>query len=137
MKRYDKVIERMKDLYRCSQFFKMDLRRLIGYKKEEWLLEIKKENSYLNFETKLSGILKKEIESCIYEVVPKKYIFSFELYNKFFNYFELFLSMENNQLIELQRESREIDNIDLLVINLAKEAGFIKEDKYELMRKKK
>jgi len=35
MKRYDKVIVQMKELYKCTQFFKMDLRRLIGYKKEE------------------------------------------------------------------------------------------------------
>jgi len=134
MKRYDKVIERMKDLYRCSQFFKMDLRRLMGYKKEEWLLEINKELQYLKFEKKLSKILNSEM--IFYNKVPKNYIFSFSLYNKLFYYFEILISIENNQLLEFNKDARILDNVDTLIINLAKKGDFITVNKYELMCKK-
>jgi len=43
MRKYEEEIERMENLYKCRQFFIMDMRRLMGYEKEEWLLHYKRE----------------------------------------------------------------------------------------------
>jgi len=63
-------------------------------------------------------------------------MFTFGFYNRIFYNFELLISIRNNQLLELQKESRVLDNIDTLVVNLAKEAGFIRKDKYMLLKAK-
>jgi len=43
MRKYEEEIERIEELYKCRQMFIMDMRRLMGYEKEEWLLHYKRE----------------------------------------------------------------------------------------------
>jgi len=103
-KKYKIVLKKLEELYKCRQLLLMDMRRLMGFKKEEWIVQPKAELKLYSEEEidYFLGVIKELDSNSFYKVVPKNYIFSFELYNRLF-----YLGMH------LKIWKREIDALDL------------------------
>jgi len=96
MRKYEEEIERIGNLYKCRQLLMMDMRRLMGYERKEWLLHY---NSYFKRESKkiLDEIFLEDVKRNKAILKKKrKYKISLKLYNKLYKNAILLCGMQSS-----------------------------------------
>jgi len=141
MRRYDYLLEQMKEYYKCNLFLLMDIKRWMG---EEWIITIGKEDDllwdiekflylgYKSFKEQLERD-KEELRKKKESKIPEKYCWNLKIYNKIlYNLSIMNEYRETTHFFELQYPDIS-DDIDYLIIHLAKVEGLTNEDKSKVL----
>jgi len=122
MKKYELSLKKLKELYKCRMFLLMDMRRLLMFKKEKWMVLPKRELDELK---NINYFW--EIED-IYKCVPANYIMKLDFYNLIWKYsmYIIYIFIEEFEeldvkfgvnkeyvLMDIMKEVKKVKEIDL------------------------